>query len=194
MALFNMSQPQQPGMNMPGMQTPDMQPINYQPQMPAPQQAPQANPFAYQHQKPSVMGIIADGLSGAAGQPGRYGEMLSQQGQTQRELAMQSMHIQQIQAAEYAKGVALHDHEVANPTPDSFQKTYAYLKANNPAQAEVYLNAYSRQGGGLFGTQYTDPGSGAIMGNSGPPPAGPVGALTDQQPGGPTPPASGTFR
>ena len=193
MALFNMSQPQQPGMNMPGMQTPDMQPINYQPQMPAPQQAPQANPFSYQHQKPSIMGIIADGLSGAAGQPGRYGEMLSQQGQTQRMMAMQSMHIQQQQSAEFARQDLLQKTKV----PDIQRQAEYYRSLGRNDLAETLLKQNALHGGSPFGAMWTNPATGEVSSSGGPatpPPAGPVGALTDYAPGGQTPPASGTFQ
>jgi len=127
---------------------------------PAPQQAQQPQmqsiqPPAYVRQKPSVMGIIADALSGAAGQPGAYAASL----RNQNEYAQQVARIQQQQAAEYARQQQLYDYKLAHPdTPDITQRVQA-LNALKPGLGDTYAQNYAANGGGL-GPLITNPVTG----------------------------------
>jgi hypothetical protein len=106
-----------PGLfNMSGPQTIPDSPVAAKPDMPAP------NPYAYQRQKPSVLGVISDALAGLSGHEGTYGKMLMEQGQTQRMMAMQSAHIQQQQQAELYRMNAEHQFKVDNPIPNEDER------------------------------------------------------------------------
>jgi hypothetical protein len=104
-----------------------------------------------------IAGIIGDGLSGLAGQPGMYARTLGENRQQQAELQ------RQLAVAQYQR---------QNPEPTSMQRNYEYLKGIDPTKAETYLNAQANPQ-----TLMTDPTTGALM-------FAPKGGMSNTQPGG----------
>jgi hypothetical protein len=103
-----------------------------------------------------IAGIIGDGLSGLAGQPGMYARSLGEGRQQQAELQRQ---------------MALAQYKQQNPDPTSMQRNYEYLKGMRPDLAEQYLRAEANPQ-----TLMTDPATGAVtfQPKGGPAPQAPI--------------------
>ena len=182
--------------------------LTQQVQMPqAAPQAPQqqANPYAYQRQKPSLWGILADGLSGAAGQPGQYGETLRKQGETQRLLAMQTMKLQQESAIAFAQHQRERDFDNHNQAPDALDRYIRQSGITDPEQIKSLYGQAAQQTASPFQMVEIKHPDGSVTREYVRPPAMDAGApparLDDLPPGvvpssagGQTQPASGTFR
>jgi hypothetical protein len=104
-----------------------------------------------------IAGIIGDGLSGLAGQPGMYARSMNEAHQQQSMLDRQ---------------MALAQWKMQNPDPTSMQRNYEYLKGIDPTKAETYLNAQANPQ-----TLMTDPTTGALM-------FAPKGGMPNTSPGG----------
>lgn len=152
-------------------------------------------PPAYARQKPSVMGIIADALSGAAGRPGAYAQGLRDQGEQSQRVAM----LQQQQAAQYARFVQEQEYKQAHPDPtnphyfeDNTGNVLSVLPGQNPQMVYKDPNPWKLVPNGMGGVI---PVNMQALGQGGasygaPAPSG----VTFTPIGGQTPPASGNFR
>ena len=156
MGLFNMSggmgQPNQPMPApfdpMQGQQQPGL--FNFStPQAISNPQMQQPNPSG--RIKPNAWGVIADALSGAAGQPGQYGRMLGEQ----RKQAMDDAQAQRTQAAEYAQFVQKEQYRAANPGQDSYAAHIDALNAHQPGLGDKWAEQTASTGGNPFAGAFT---------------------------------------
>jgi hypothetical protein len=120
-----------------------------------------------------IMGIIADGLAGAAGQPGQFAARLDRNHQ---EAAAQAQWTRR-QASELQSHKDLYSWEQANKAAevDSYTAHIAALNANKAGQGDTWAANTAATGGNPFGHMFTDPLTGqqyAAPATGSPPPAG----------------------
>lgn len=153
--------------------------------------------------KPNWAGILTDALAGALGQQGPYAAMMQQQRAAEQEQAQWTRR-QQSELGQYEAKKQI-DQRYGQADVSPMMRDLAAWQAMTPEMRAAYSDMQkTRQGdpdvtvtlpNGQF---YAGPRSGlaqALMGGAAPsgPPSAPVGKLRPLN-GGPTPPASGTFR
>lgn len=93
--------------------------------MPMPQMPPM--PQAPQDGRPTgarrIAGLLSSFASGALGQPDRYGDMIAQREQEQRQLQLRQQMQAEERAYEESRWRARQDYERANPEPDAFMRS-----------------------------------------------------------------------
>lgn len=114
--------------------------------MSAPQQQ-QAPPQRHGDKTRRIFGIIGDALAGFNGQPGQYAEAMRRRQELQQQSQLEQERWQGQQA-----------YKDAHPEPTATQRTYEWLKTQNPDLAESYLNA---EGNPQAAMEVTDPATGA---------------------------------
>lgn len=157
--------------------------------------APSPPPISKGH---LILGIIADALSGAAGQPGQFAARMGEDRRQQREDAQWSRRRQGLLQDWQAQEDYKRTHPDLSPmvrdadawqqmTPDQ-RTNYQAAKVAGAGDPDVFVTLPN-------GQVYAGPKSGlsqALMGG-GQPPQRPVGRLTPIDEGGPTPGGSGGF-
>jgi hypothetical protein len=147
--------------------------------------------------KPKInwLGVLADALSGAAGQPGMYArEMMRQREQETEDQRYFRHHQQQI---EDEKNLYLWKQaHPETPAPNEYERALqaAGIAPGTPEYVQ-HMGNYIKMKENPTWT-YTDPATGALMmGSKGPPQAAPSGVtFTPLDDGGPSPSGSGGFR
>jgi hypothetical protein len=144
-----------------------------------------------------ILGILADALSGAAGRPGQFAQMMNQRKAQEREETNWGRR-RQAELEDYEKKQQI-EQRYAGPSP--MVRDAQAWQTMSPEQRRAYQELQGMKQGDpdVFvtlpnGQVYAGPKSGlaqALMGGA--PPQKPVGRLTPIS-GGPTPPASGGFR
>lgn len=147
-----------------------------------------------------LLGILGDALGGAGGRQPVFAQHLGQLRQQEREQAQWGLQRQaKREDYEWQKGV---DQRYAQPDVSPMERDVAAWGRMTPEQRASYqqMRQMNAPDPDVFitlpnGQVYAGPRSGlaAAMQGGGQAPARPVGRLTPIQ-GGPTPPASGTFR
>lgn len=175
------------------------------PLMPAP--SPQPPPQAPAGPKPMskgqmIAGIIADMLAGAQGRQGSFAPMLNQRKQQEQEQAQWGLR-RQADLEDYEAKQKIEQRYKLPEVPPMLRDVQTYMGMDEPQrQAWQQMNDMKRGDPDVFvtlpnGQVYAGPKSGlaaALTGGTLPAaPAAPVGKLRPLN-GGPTPPASGTFR
>lgn len=153
--------------------------------------------------KPNWVGIIADALAGAMGREGPYAAMMQRERAAEQEEAQWTRR-QQSELGQYEQKKQIDQRYGQADVAPMLRDAQAWQQMTPEQRAAYGEMQKSRQGdpdvtvtlpNGQF---YAGPRSGlaqALMGGGAPPPAptAPVGKLRPLN-GGPTPPASGTFR